>query len=207
MAVALVILAAGASRRLGSCKALVDLGGRTPMERLLGEGACIDGAAALVIGGAHHGQIAVAAPRGVEVVENTNWTEGRTGSVILAGASRPGMDLLLAPVDVPLVPSEVFEALLAAWKTEGSPPEGWLAPTTARETGDDGGRRMGHPVIVGRDLIAGLADFGPDRPLRQLRRRARPLWPVSVESTAIHDDLDTPADLERLRERLASRPR
>ena len=32
---ALVLLAAGASKRLGTCKALVDLGGASPLARLL----------------------------------------------------------------------------------------------------------------------------------------------------------------------------
>jgi CTP:molybdopterin cytidylyltransferase MocA len=47
-----------------------------------------------------------------------------------------------------------------------------------------------------------MGSLPPDAPLRLLRGRARPLWTVVVESAAIHDDLDTPEDLARLRERL-----
>ena len=108
----LVLLAAGGSRRLGVCKALVDLGGRTPLARLLAAGAACTGAPPLVVTGAHHDEIAAAAPPGVELVHNPRWAEGRTGGVALARVHRPGLDLVLAPVDVPLVPAAVFEALL-----------------------------------------------------------------------------------------------
>jgi CTP:molybdopterin cytidylyltransferase MocA len=117
------------------------------------------------------------------------------GSVCLAAAARPGRDLCLAPVDVPLVPGSVFAALRAEWQRLGAPPHGWLAP--ALETPE--GLRHGHPVIVGRALVAGGKDFPPDEPLRVLRGRASPLRALACGEPAILDDLDTPADLTRLR--------
>jgi CTP:molybdopterin cytidylyltransferase MocA len=190
---ALVVLAAGESRRLGTCKALVDLGGRTPLARLLAAGAGVDGAPPLVVAGAHAERIEAALPRGVELVRNEAWARGRTGGIELARERRRGLDLVLAPVDVPLVPRAVFDALLAAWEAAGAPAAGWLAPAAG-----------GHPVLLGRELVAGLGRFDPDEPLRRLRSRARPLWVVPVASSAVLDDLDTPEDLERL-QRLAER--
>jgi len=206
---ALVILAAGASRRLGACKALVDLGGRSPLARLLDAGRALDGARPLVVTGAHDAAIRAACPPGVDVLFNPDWAAGRTGGVALASRARPGLDLVIAPVDVPLVPAEVFEALCAAWIANGSPARGWLGPFVRREITDQVVARFGHPVVVGPDLVRELVTGGKDFPgsvprsrivtLRDLRQIAAPTISIQVESARILDDLDTPEDLERLR--------
>lgn len=194
----LLILAAGRSRRLGECKALVDLAGRSPLERLVEAAAGVaDGAPPLVVTGADHEAISSALPPGVEVIHNRHWARGRTGGVDLARRERPGLDLFLAPVDVPLVPAEVFETLLDEWIRSGSPPNGWLAPAAGGPP-----PKPGHPVLLGCELLSGIERLGADEPLFRLRGRARPLWTVPVSSMAIHDDLDTPRDLETLRVRL-----
>ncbi|MCA8981499.1 MAG: NTP transferase domain-containing protein [Planctomycetes bacterium] len=192
---ALVILAGGASERLGEPKALVELGGRSVLDRLLDAAANLD-RVPLVIGGAHYAAIAKALGGRGECANNVEWTRGRTGSVILAARLREDRDLCLAPVDVPLVPREVFEALAAAWEAAGSPPRGWLAPAC------DG--RFGHPVVVGRELLRQLFGASPDRPLRELRGLADPLWSLETPCAAVLDDLDTPADLAALRARASS---
>ena len=194
---ALVILAAGASTRLGTCKALVQLGRLSVLEHLLRAGACIDGAPPLVISGADHERIQSALPARAELAFNTHWNMGRAGSVRCARELRPGFDLCLAPVDVPLVPASVFAALRASWLQHDGPPRGWLAPCTRTREGIS----YGHPVLVGRELLAQLEPLGADAPLSALRALAEPLLAVEVESAAIHDDLDTPSDLERLQHR------
>ncbi|MCY2961834.1 MAG: NTP transferase domain-containing protein [Planctomycetota bacterium] len=200
MSLTLVVLAAGASTRLGTCKALVDLGGRTPLDRLVEAGRAIASTPALVVTGADHVRIAGAAPQGVDVLENRSWAEGRLGGLALAARARPGSDLCVAPVDVPLVPAAVFLALRAAWLEAGEPPLGWLAPFLDRA----GARRAyGHPIVIGRDLCARLSAIGKEVPMREVRALARPLLSIAVDSVAILDDLDTPADLERLRRRVS----
>jgi molybdenum cofactor cytidylyltransferase len=206
---ALVILAAGESRRLGACKALVDLGGRTVLARLLAAGACADGAPPLVVTGAHHVAIARAAPPGVEVLENPRWSAGRTGGLALAAAARPDLDLVIAPVDVPLVPAEVFALLVARWAKHGAPARGWLAPCVPGRSASGPGPRFGHPVLAGRGLLLELVRGGKDFPapaagappgsLRALRARAEPLLAAPTGCMRILDDLDTAADLEHLR--------
>jgi CTP:molybdopterin cytidylyltransferase MocA len=197
----LVVLAAGASERLGRCKALVALretAPATPLALLLAAGRALEDlplAPPLIVTGADHDLILPAVPPGVEVALNPRWSEGRAGSILAARAARPGHDLCLAPVDVPLVPAAIFRALGQAWRDAGAPPRGWLSP----ETRD---LRGGHPVVVGRELLAQWAPPSLDEPLRGLRARAMPSFVVRVDSAAIHDDLDTPADLERLRRAL-----
>ena len=187
---AIVILAGGASTRLGSCKALADLGGgATPLVELARAGA------ELVVAGAHAAEIRAALPRGVELALNAQWQSGRLSSVQCAARARPGRDLCLAPVDVPLVPGEVFEALAQAWDAAGSPARGWLAPWV----GVEGGRRHGHPVVLGRELLLELLEAPPGLPLKLFRAHASPLLELEVGTPAILDDLDSPADLARLR--------
>ena len=194
------MLAAGASRRLGECKALVDLGGRTPLARLLDAGRCFDGARPLVVSGKHQHELARAAAAECDVVHCTRWDDGRTWSVLAAAEARAGLDLCLAPVDVPLVPSSVFEQLLAAWLAAGSPEEGWLAPVH--------GGRHGHPVLVGRGLwgrLPALLESDPEASLRDLRALASPTWALEVDAREVLDDLDTPEELLALRRRLESK--
>jgi molybdenum cofactor cytidylyltransferase len=208
MTIALVVLAAGASSRLGTCKALVDLAGATPLARLLAAGRGVlapDGAPRpLVVTGADHDAIARAAPTSVDVLANPDWSAGRLGGVAHAAQARADSDLCLAPVDVPLVPAEVFAALRSAWIAAGSPPRGWLAPCVARAgaTGD-ASRAYGHPIVIGRELAARAGKLGKNVPLRELRALAVPLLSILVDSTTILDDLDDPADLERLRRRIS----
>jgi len=196
-----VLLAAGASERLGQCKALVDLGGRSALQRLV-EAADAAGAESIhVVCGAHAPEIGLAVEglrerRRVEALVHPGWARGRGGSLACAALHLPGRDLLVAPVDVPLVPSLVFRQLFLAWELAGDPPRGWLAPFVAP------GRRFGHPWILGRELAAGLPGTAPEQPLKALRALADPVWGIEVFDPAILDDLDTPADLERLRNAL-----
>jgi CTP:molybdopterin cytidylyltransferase MocA len=199
---ALVILAAGRSERLGTCKSTVRIGECSALEHLLAATReCFDGEPALIVTGAHDEEIACCLPPGVERVFHAGWESGRTGGLALACSRRPGRDLCVAPVDCPLVPGAVFEALLAAWRDHGAPAEGWLAPCR----GEAESRRDGHPIVLGRELAARLRTLSPDHSLRLVRELARPRLALPVEEEAIHDDLDAPADLERLRERLAER--
>ncbi|MEY2746479.1 MAG: hypothetical protein RL112_1521 [Planctomycetota bacterium] len=190
----LVLLAAGMSRRLGETKALVELAGATPLERLwrAARAHCDAEALFVVSSDAAGARLEAILPARARVVLNPDPDKGRTGSVQLAARAAPGRDLLLAPVDVPLVPAAVFAALARAWETGGAPPRGWLAPRTA-----DG--RHGHPVLLGAGLAEELSSCTPDEPLWRLRNRAAPLWSVEVDSPRIHDDLDSPPDLEALR--------
>lgn len=188
-----MILAGGASRRLGQCKALVEWNGLTTLERLARAGAAFDVLRPLVVAGADLQLIAARTPRGVECVHNPRWAEGRTSSVLAARAARPDMDLCIAPVDTPLVEPEVFELLAASWARAGAPERGWLAPCTAHEP-----RRFGHPIVIGRALLGELVS---GESLRGLRSRAAPLLHAPCAFESILDDLDTPEDLSLLRHR------
>ena len=187
-----VLLAAGASERLGEPKALVDLGGERVLDRLLS--ACGE-PRPLVVAGAHYEKIKAAAGERAEVIQNSAWAEGRTGSVARAVQHLGSCDLLIAPADCPLVPAHVFDALRTNWTEAGSPARGWLAPRDLKSG------KHGHPVCFGAALAERLSEMGAADPLRELRAGADPLLEVALDCPEVLDDLDTPEDLERLRAR------
>lgn len=198
-----VILAAGASQRLGQPKGAADLLGGRALELLQRSARAGAGADAerCVVTGAHAARVAALIGVGFHRVHCESWAAGRTGSLAAAAAAYPGRDLCVAPVDVPCVPPKIFRALWSAWAAAGAPARGWLAPklnygqkrSAARE-------RYGHPLILGRELAAELPNSHPDRPLRDWRHRSTPLLSVPVDAAAVLDDLDTPSDLRQLRQ-------
>gem|GEM_PF-410334 len=237
----LLVLAAGASTRLGEPKALATLGGRAALvgllERALGPATGL--VEAVVVTGAHHDAIAAALdgvepPAGarIRVVENAAWERGRTGSFAVGVRAAAGRDLVLSPIDVPLVATSSYARLVERWEALGAPSRGWCAAALGSRDrtgvgggdaehggdgcdGDDGGDggdggdtngapRFGHPVAIGRDLAARALDLGSDRPLRDLRGAADPLAHCLVDDPGVVEDLDTPDDLERLRRRAAA---
>jgi len=210
-----VVLAAGASLRLGEPKALVDIGGRSVAAALIAEASVVFERVVVVVGahaqairahvdalgelqvgerthGHSHGRIHV------EVVVNADFARGRTGSLACAVRAAPDCDVVVAPVDVPRVGRSTFLALAAAWRAAGAPANGWLAPYVVAL---DGVRRFGHPIVLGRELARRVCELDPEAPLHVLRARAAPLLAVEVASTHILEDLDTPADLAELRRR------
>lgn len=186
------ILAAGASTRLGEPKALARIGPFTALEQLVNAALAVD-PRPLVVVGAHAREIRAAAPATCELLENPRWETGRVSGLVLARQHAGNCDLLVAPVDCPLVATSTFESLARAWREAGEPARGWLAPRE-RNSG-----RHGHPVLAGRSLLAELEGLSD---LRELRRRAAPLLELELMDVAVLDDLDTPADLERLRQRV-----
>lgn len=203
------ILCAGASERLGQPKALARIGARTALDWLLESALSVD-PSPIVIGGRHWPEIKDAlacredsgSNPGPVPLENPHWAGGRTSSVACAARAADGAALLVAPVDVPLVGSDVFRALAAQWARAGAPENGWLAPWT--HSGSPEERRFGHPIILGAALARAIArEEDVARPLSSFRAEAAPLMGLEVHDLAIHDDLDTPEDLAQLRARVS----
>ena len=112
-----IILAAGASRRLGSPKQLARFGGETLLRRAVAAaGAC---APVLVVIGCRAADMAAElAGLPVELVVNPDWEEGMASS-IRAGvqALPPGAEgALFLVCDQPAVDAELVARLLKAWQ-------------------------------------------------------------------------------------------
>lgn len=221
----MVLLAAGASSRLGQPKALTPLPQGTPLKRLLQamHAAAVGPQAPLLITGRHDAEIRAALRNLPQAVQpschfNPDWATGRTTSIITAAQQASGQDLCIVPVDHPRLSSRLLRELCAEWQRRDAPAFGWLAPGNARASNRTElskspsiatqDLRPGHPIVIGRDLLTAMlndASGWSARPLRELRQQAEPLWmwPVThpLDALAIHENLDTPADLIALTQR------
>jgi molybdenum cofactor cytidylyltransferase len=177
-----VVLAAGASSRLGRAKALLPFGDRTALDLVLDalRGAGL-GAGVIVTGDADAELRAavVAAPFGWS--RNAAPAAGRLGSIRVGLESAGPGAVLLWPVDRPLAAAGTVRALLEAARRF---PDQVVVP-------ESGGRR-GHPLVLPESLRPALEAAPPDASLRDVlvasgaARRVVPL-----DDPGIHFDLDT----------------
>jgi molybdenum cofactor cytidylyltransferase len=182
--VAAVVLAAGESRRFGSRKQLAELAGRTLLEHVLGlaHGSGLDPVIAVVP------DWLTSDDATVRWVHNAEPERGMSHSLRMGFAALP--DTVDAAVillgDQPTVAITAIEALLAA---RGEKP---IIAT----------RSAGHqaaPVLVERSHFAVVQEPTGDIGLREILA-ARSELVRSVEVAGRAPDVDTPADLEALRD-------
>ena len=196
---AAVILAAGASRRMGAPKALLLIGGETFLDRLiriysevLSPVVVVLGAEAETIrGGLVH-------PEPAQFVRNENWPLGQLTSLQCALAALPDNigGCFFTPVDCPRVSAETLQALSGAFR-EDSPPPLVVVPRH--------GSRRGHPVGCSRALFAELLALPPEETARAVvHRHVARTCVVDVADAGILDDVDTPGDYRRMGTSLSS---
>lgn len=154
-----VVLAAGASRRMGRPKPLLPVGGRPCLERVLDAfRAAGHGPVVLVLGCRHREILAGIRPGpGVVPVIHRGWESGQTGSVKagLRAVAPSAPAVFVMPGDHPLLEAESIRAL-AARLEEGPAGRSIFIPTWR-------GRR-GHPLLLGgghRLAILGMGDGDP----------------------------------------------
>lgn len=118
-----VILAAGASRRLGAPKQLLKWDQRTLLEHALLNARAVAEDRCLVVLGSHAEAIReVVSFEAVSVIDNPDWQEGiassiRAGIRALPDSAEAALILLC---DQPLIKAEHLRALLNAWRAEPS---------------------------------------------------------------------------------------
>jgi nicotine blue oxidoreductase len=181
-----LVLAAGEGKRFGGPKALAELDG----ERLVDRAVRI-----LALGGADPvvvvlGAAVVDVPGADAVVVNPDWADGM-GSSLRAGLAAPALDgctaVLVQLVDQPGIRADAVRRLLAAHAAVAEPTADLAVATYAGE--------RGHPVLLGRDHWAGVAESAVgDRGARQyLAEHADAVVEVACDGTS--RDADTPDEL------------
>ncbi len=183
-----MLLAAGEGSRFGQPKALVELDGQTLAQR--GVDTLLAGGAdpVLVVTGA--APVDLAAQRRVRVVHNAEWHTGMGSSLRAAlRALPPDADAaVVALADQPLVGAEAVARLIAACQ----------AGADVAVAAYEGQPR--NPVLLAREHWPEvIATATGDRGARAFLR-ARPDLVTLVEcgDTGRPDDIDTPADLDRI---------
>ncbi|MGE3274729.1 MAG: NTP transferase domain-containing protein [Vicinamibacterales bacterium] len=191
-----LILAAGASSRMGRPKAALplDATGDTFLWRLCrtlllaapGPVTVVSGAApAAVIGALPPGR------RGVRVVQHEGWAEGQLSSLLagLDAVEAPTTEaVLVALVDTPLVSPRTVTAVVERWRRTRAP-----IVRPAR------GATHGHPVIFDRAIFPALRAADPAHGARPVvHALAASIENVEVDDPGAFRDFDTPADLAGL---------
>ena len=187
-----LVLAAGASTRLGQPKQLVRLGGRPALHIVVSNAVSLAGHAVTVVVGAHAKDMThLLAHSPASVMVNRHWEEGMGSSLRFGVAALPPAceAVLVLLGDQVAVTADDLRRLATAWKGEES-----LIAASVYE------QRVGVPAIFPRLSFSELAELRGDQGARAvLERNAYRLTRVPMPSAAI--DLDTPEDLAVLTER------
>jgi molybdenum cofactor cytidylyltransferase len=192
--VAGVVLAAGLSRRMGTNKMLIELGGQTLVRRAVAT-AIEGGLAPVLVVVGHESERVQQELTGLRCtpVQNPEFARGihsslRTGIAALPPGVQAAVVLL---GDMPLVEARMVRDLVAAFR-EGSAP---LAVSLYGEV-------VAPPIVYSRSLFPELRAIDGDgcgkRVVKRHRAEALELrWPEETLT-----DLDSPRDVERVRARL-----
>lgn len=191
-----IVLAAGASSRMGQPKAELPFGqtGETVLSRIVS--ALLAGGVpeVVVVSGAHidavHRAMPPHEPR-ARVIEHPGWAHGQLSSLLagLDAIDDPQLEAaLVTPVDVPLVSARTVAAVINAWRRTRAP---IVRPVS--------GERHGHPVIFDRTVFAALRTADPNVGAKAVFALNRDrVLNVEVDDPGAFEDIDTPEDYDKL---------
>jgi molybdenum cofactor cytidylyltransferase len=191
-----IVLAAGASSRMGQAKAALRIGptGETVVSRVVGTlltGGIPD---VVVVAGAHIDAVRHAmSPRETRarVVAHPSWQQGQLSSLIagLNAIENPLLEAVMVTlVDVPMVSSSTVAMVIAEWRRT-------RAPIVRPAAGD----QHGHPVIFDRSVFEDLRAADPNAGAKAVFAiHKERIVNVAVNDPGAFEDMDTPEDYERV---------
>ncbi|MFI5352894.1 MAG: NTP transferase domain-containing protein [Candidatus Binatales bacterium] len=188
-----ILLAAGESRRMGYPKPMLEIDGRTFVDRL--SAAMLESVSrVIVVLGAHAERVRRAIPDDdprIVIIENRDYARGQLSS-LKTGLSQVGAQaraVMVHLVDHPAVGAATFAGLIAEYERSGKP----IVIARFRA-------RRGHPVIFDRSVFRELMDAPFDQGARAVVN-ADPgrVGYLEAADPGVVMDLDTPEDLERAR--------
>jgi molybdenum cofactor cytidylyltransferase len=189
-----IILAAGASSRMGTLKALLDYRGETFVGRLvrvLGE-TCQP---VIVVLGYHAEVLRPQIPTTAKVVVNPDPSRGQLSSLQTGLAELPAEadGFAFIPVDSPAVAEDTVAALAQAFEHR--------KPSTLFVIPRQSGKR-GHPVFAARPIATELLALPPTAEAREVvHAHVNRTEYVDVDDAGIFTDVDDPEAYRKLKER------
>jgi molybdenum cofactor cytidylyltransferase len=191
-----IVLAAGASTRMGQAKAALPIGttGETVVARVVKT--LVDGGVprVVVVAGAHIDAVRHAMPSHeprARLVEHPGWEQGQLSSLLsgLDAIDEPHLEAALVTlVDVPLVSAATVAEVVTAWRRTRAP---IVRPAS--------GARHGHPVIFDRSVFADLRSADPSVGAKAVFAAHRDrVLNVEVADPGAFEDIDTPEDYRRV---------
>lgn len=187
-----VVLAAGASRRLGHPKQLLVWNEQTLLERAVANASSVFGERCLVVLGCHAESIRdTVGLEAVTVIDNPDWQEGiassiRAGIQALPASAEAALILLC---DQPLVQDGHIRALLNAWRAE---------PSRIVASLYQGG--AGVPALFPSNYFQALLALTGDQGAKALLKKYDAEC-LTIEQPEAEFDIDSGEDFERLTKR------
>jgi len=191
MNIGAIVLAAGASLRMGSPKALLKIGRETFVQHIVGQLHSAGVSDIVIVLGADADEIknSLSWFKGTIVV-NEDWKEGQLTSVIagLDALSQRKLDgVLICPVDRPLITQILIRDLLKAFQESGKR----IAVPVFR------GRR-GHPTVFSSALFDELRDAPLNVGARHVvRNHPSDVHEMTTNEERVLINIDTPEDYEK----------
>lgn len=186
---AVVVLAAGGSRRLGRTKQLVRADDETLVRRSARLALETGPAQSLIVVGARADAVwRAVADLTLTRVDCDDWAQGLSASIRAAvRAIEPGVDAALFVLcDQPALDAAHLCKLVQVWRAD---------PGRAVASSYSG--TVGVPSVLPRSWFASLSELTGDRGARDLLR-ARSTELGAVPATALGHDVDVPADLDAI---------
>ncbi len=188
---AIMILAAGASSRMGEAKQLISYKGKALINHIIDESKIECISRTLVVLGAHADRISRSITSdNVEIIDNPNWQEGMSSS-IRVGINKISEDssiegCIISLVDQPFINKKVFQSLIDTYK------ESWKDIVAS-----DYGNTIGPPVFISRSYFNKLHHLKGDSGAKQIITQNQGDVAYIEFKKGIYD-LDTQEDLSIL---------
>ena len=187
MSLTAIILAAGASRRMGSPKALLEFRGESFVDRLSGIFArhCDT---VIVVVGFHAAAIRAAMRRPQTLIENPSPERGQLSSLQcgLRAAPPHSKGVFFIPVDFPAIAETTVASLAGAFEGSGLAIPAYLG-------------KHGHPILLGPEIASEILELPFESSARAVVHRHRSSTRyLDVDDPGVCLDIDDPAAYNEL---------